>query len=456
MKPGELLRFWFTFERRVGRRDYIVSGIVLMLAKYAVDVLLLWLAAGVLWMPAEYVVSMLSLASLPLQGEQRWLLPALGLWSLPFMWIGISLSLRRALDAGRSAWLAMLFFVPVVNYGLMLLLAALPTATRPPDEVTAPRARERLLPGALLSIAAGAAVGLALVAIGVYALDSYGAWLFTGTPFVVGAVTACLLNRRYPASLGETFEVAAMTILIMGGSMVLLAWEGLLCLAMAAPIGVGAAMAGAVAGRFIALRDPRLRGALALMLLPAGPMIEARQPAAPLREVTSSLVIAASPEAVWRHVVAFRPISEPRSGIFRFGIAAPLAARIEGEGVGAVRYCQFTTGDFVEPIIHWDPPRRLTFTVEEQPPPLVERSLYAHIAAPHLDGYFRTRRGEFRLTPLGDGRTLLEGSSWYELRIFPAGYWSLIADPIVRRIHERVLRHIGREATGSAAPADHR
>lgn len=67
---------------------------------------------------------------------------------------------------------------------------------------------------------------------------------------------------------------------------------------------------------------------------------------------------------------------------------------------------------------------------------------YADIAPPHLDGYFRSRRGEFRLVALPGGRTRLEGSTWYEMKLQPAAYWVLYGDAIIARIHRRVLRHI--------------
>src|SRR5688500_19299188 len=56
------------------------------------------------------------------------------------------------------------------------------------------------------------------------------------------------------------------------------------------------------------------------------------------------------PEVVWRHVVTFPELPPPTELMFRAGVAAPTRARIEGSGVGAVRYCDFTTGSFVEPI----------------------------------------------------------------------------------------------------------
>src|SRR3989442_11978283 len=33
-------------------------------------------------------------------------------WTLPFLWIGVAMTLRRVVDAGRSPWLALAFFVP--------------------------------------------------------------------------------------------------------------------------------------------------------------------------------------------------------------------------------------------------------------------------------------------------------------------------------------------------------
>ena len=68
---------------------------------------------------------------------------------------------------------------------------------------------------------------------------------------------------------------------------------------------------------------------------------------------------------VWDEVVAFSPIDEPLSWMFRAGMSYPKDAWIEGRGVGAIRYCNFNTGSFVEPITVWDEPNRLAFNVEK-------------------------------------------------------------------------------------------
>lgn len=106
-----------------------------------------------------------------------------------------------------------------------------------------------------------------------------------------------------------------------------------------------------------------------------------------------------------------------------------------------MRYCDFFTGSFVEPITRWEPGVRLSFDITSAPAPMREWSPY-QISPPHLDGYFGAKKGEFRLIALPNGRRRLEGSSWYEVEIAPEVYWSLFATAIVGRVHMRVLGHI--------------
>ena len=451
------LGLWLTFEAPVGRRAYLLSGLLLAALKYPVDVLLVWQASGRLWTPLDYVRPMTLGDSKAYLGAEPLMLVLVGLWTLPFLWIAVSMSMRRALDAGISAWFVVLLFVPVVRVLGVVALAALPTsAALPLDHRHAPRPRaaEHRLPRALLAIAGGLAFGLAMIALSVYGARSYGVALFVGTPFLMGAITAFLLARRYPASFRETAEVVLLTLTLTAGTLVMVALEGALCLLMAAPIAVGAALMGAVAGRWIAVRDPgpASRAAIAVVVLPFGVLAE-RAPAgdAPeLREVRTTIEIDAPPSAVWQAVLAFPPLPPPSELTFRLGIAYPVRARLVGTGVGAVRYCEFSTGAFVEPITAWEPGRRLAFDVAEHPTPLEEWSPYRDVAPPHLDHYFRSRRGEFRLVALPDGRTRLEGSTWYSLDIHPRGYWVLWADGLVHAIHGRVLRHVKR--TAESAP----
>ena len=80
--------------------------------------------------------------------------------------------------------------------------------------------------------------------------------------------------------------------------------------------------------------------------------------------------------------------------------------------------------------------------VKSAPDPMTELTLYRGSRPPHLDGYLETARGQFLLEPLPDGRTRLTGRTWYRTHMVPEAYWRLWADPILARIHERVLAHV--------------
>ena len=440
---ARLLRFWFTFESRVSRRDYLIHGLALAALKYAVDAAVIYAATERFWMPLDYLRSAPFLLSPNLSNPQRYFASWLVLWTLPFLWIGVSMTIRRLLDAGWSAWWALLFFVPLMNYGLMLTLALIPSSPVAPAAHEIPDPHGNRLPSALLSMAIGALTGLAMMFISIKWIQSYGLALFMGAPFCIGVVTAFVLCRRYPATVVETYEVVAMTILIMAGAAFLIGFEGIICLLMAAPLGVALALMGAAIGRYLARRgESYMRGAVLIgVLFPLSALQEAESPEPWLREVRTSVVVDAEPMAVWNEVIAFSPIPEPTALLFRLGLAYPLRAEIVGAGVGAIRYCVFSTGAFVEPITAWEPGKRLSFDVIESPPPLRELTFY-NVAPPHLDGYLQPRRGEFRLIALPDGRTRLEGSTWYVQRLRPEGYWVLYSDYIIGAIHRRVLEHI--------------
>lgn len=443
-----LFRLWFSFDPRVTRRDYLISGVSLAVAKILGDSAILWLGTGRLWDAEYYLQPVRTLLTISLADAPSIMVPILAAWTLPFLWVGVSMSVRRAIDAGSSPWLGLLFFAPLVSYIYFAAMCVIPSA--PASEVqSGTHAIARAgWPAALRAIASGLAVGLGIglvmVVLSVYALETYGLALFFGTPFVIGAATAFVFNRRSLATLGQTMQLVMLTMAMIAGVVLMVKIEGVLCLVMAAPLGLGISAMGGVLGRRIAMHDPQpaLGMWIGLAVLPALAMDDARQPASALREVRSAVVVDAPPMVVWERVLAFPPLAEPGELLFRLGIAYPQRAEIQGTGVGAIRYCVFSTGAFVEPITHWEPGVRLSFDVTEQPDALQEWSPYANISAPHLDGYFKSRRGEFRLVALPDGRTRLEGSTWYEMRLEPAAYWALIGDVIIARIHKRVLEHV--------------
>jgi len=292
----------------------------------------------------------------------------------------------------------------------------------------------RSLAGLLVLGALGAA-GRALLHNGLY-----GWTIFIVMPVLLGALASWVVRpaTRTGAAFAGMILVAIATL-----SFLLLGIEGAICIFMTLPL---ALPLGALGGCLVYhLQNSRaaVQGGIAMLILlpPAGITWDARAKP-PVFDVRSAITIVATPEQVWKHVVTFAELPEPEEWFFRAGLAYPKRAHIEGSGPGAVRYCEFSTGSFVEPIEVWNEPRLLRFRVTENPAPMHEWSLYTQVLPKHLHGYMISRQGEFRLTALADHRTLLEGTTWYQHGLWPAEYWRWWSDAIIHRIHLRVLNHI--------------
>jgi hypothetical protein len=451
------LRLWFLLCEPVAQRDYAVSGFGLMAFKYGAEALLIFLLTGLVYSPLDFINPLLSAREKFLGGTPGWFGLAWVIWTLPFLWIAVGMSVRRALDAGMSPWNGLWVLVSGINLVAMLMLACAPSAAKKigDDDGNARASAQPVNLNAapvvfavLGGIAAGALYALVVVQAAIYIFHDYGSALFFGTPFVTGIASSYMLNSGFRTSHGASILVALAALFFSGAAMLLFAVEGVICILMAAPIMVPLAVLGAPIGKFLADRqEGSYRGMVgALLIVPLCSVVETRLPQKNEFVVTSSIDIAAPPETVWQNVISFPDINERPEWFFRLGISCPQGARITGEGIGAVRECVFTTGRFIEPITSWDAPRQLGFDVREQPAPMFELSPYRDLHPPHLDGAFCSTRGEFQLVPLAGGGTRLVGRTWYTLDIRPLSYWTIWSDEIVHRIHLRVLAHIKRVA----------
>lgn len=452
----------------VRRQEYVWVGLVAMPLKYFVEAVVIFRFTGHSYSPLDFINPLLSSREQFSVDAPGWLGMAWVLWSLPFLWLAVTLSVRRAYDAGLSPWLGLLMFVPVANLFLMFFLAIIPTGywclsdpqqAIPESAFTPPRVESTNsgrpnrsdpseLTASLLGLSAGAAYLVIFVVVSVYGLGSYGAAMFFGTPVITGAVASYILNRRRMCGVGKTLIHSTLTMTVACVAFLVLGLEGIICIVMAMPIMIPLGLFGALVGRSIAGSLNR-RGCSeqaglwgCMLVLPLVAWVENATQQNPTYEVVSSIEIHAPIETVWENVIHFSDISAEPSWYFRMGIAYPTRAHIVGTGVGAQRFCEFSTGTFVEPITAWERPTQLSFNVSQQPDPMFELTPYRHIHPPHLNGAFRSVRGEFRLTAIGHQHTFLEGSTWYQLDVRPLNYWTIWTDWILHRIHYRVLDHI--------------
>jgi uncharacterized membrane protein YhaH (DUF805 family) len=455
---------------RISRARFFAWGLVLAAIKIPLDYLVteVWFERG--WSPWLYVAGDLRISTQLDTGDTELGL-ALAAVAIPFVAAGIVLTIQRLRDAAWPVELAVLFVAPVVNYLLFVGLCVTPSVAPRPAEPDrddvggeTDASSTPLAPRSFLALAAiTTPIWVGLVVLVAWPLLTfarfdgvvYGWGLFIGLPILLGVIAERVAVAGRRPHVHEAMAVALCAYGMAGALLCVFALEGLICIAMATPIVLGASFLGVVIARVARnTMGPDPAAAALCVVLPLGVGAEhavvrgssGRLP--PTRTVRTSVVVDAPAGVVWDLVVRFPEISPPDEFWFRAGIAYPQRARIEGEGVGAVRYCEFTTGAFVEPIEVWDPPRLLRFGVVENPPPMTEWTLWGHLDAPHLHDHFVATHGEFRLEELADGRTALHGTTEYRQHLWPQAYWSLWSDAIVHSIHRRVLDHIAARAEG--------
>jgi hypothetical protein len=277
----------------------------------------------------------------------------------------------------------------------------------------------------------------------------YDFGLFIFLPLVMGATSTLIYGLNNTTERRKLLYISLLTLGIFCLGLLLFAWEGVICLIMSLPIGLFFTWLGHFIGYQMVKRKMRNTPTTIILLFLSVPSLMAfeklKSDKEEIRSVVTAIEINAAPEKVWENVIAFPQLKEPTEFIFKTGIAYPINATINGRGVGSVRHCNFSTGSFVEPITVWDEPKLLRFSVEDQPAPMKELSLY-DIHPNHLHGYWVSKQGQFKVIQLANGHTLLEGTTWYVNKIKPDFYWTIWSDYIVHKIHKRVLEHIKNEA----------
>jgi len=499
---------------RLSGSAFFLLGCALLIAKFGVDRIVASVGFGREWTPINYLLPIDSYNLFSLQArEQRFVLTMLAV-AVPFALIGLVATSRRLRDAGLSQSLLPLFFIPIVNLLFFAAISAVPgvasnrrttegsyrpTAAEVLDELEresdediaasraasapdvpprsvgtlgyASHARTRppsrfwsaWLPEDASTSGFRAALVPVPICVGTVLLvatvfRAYGWGIFVALPFCCGFITSVLHGYSKPRSFGQCLSASTLSLLMSAVACILFAIEGIGCLIMASPIMFFFMFIGTCLGHAIQTRPSRPRGVpnalwAVLIVLPLMLGLDSRFKSPPeVFAVTTSIEVNAPPAVVWRHVVSFPDLAPPTDWVFRSGIAYPVRARIDGTGVGALRRCEFSTGTFVEPIRIWDEPRLLAFDVTSNPPAMQEWSPY-NIRPPHVENFLLSHGGQFKLTALPNGRTLLEGTTWYEHRLYPETYWRWWSDAIIHRIHLRVLQHVaGLSEADEAAP----
>ena len=162
------------WDGRASRKTCALVGVIAFAIKSVVDRVLALQMLGYprglflsYWAPLGAAVRFRNVS----EPESRYLLLML-LWAMPFIWIGVAISVKRLRDAGQPLWLVILFFVPFINLLFFLALCFLPSRQAATTEVAAPwpsvRPFDDIIPrsqlgSALLSIALTACIARAIL-----------------------------------------------------------------------------------------------------------------------------------------------------------------------------------------------------------------------------------------------------------------------------------------------------
>ncbi|HYM77395.1 MAG TPA: hypothetical protein VE377_15585 [Candidatus Dormibacteraeota bacterium] len=267
------------------------------------------------------------------------------------------------------------------------------------------------------------------------------------TPFAMGFITVFIVERRRVQPIWTWFLYPWLPVAGGLAGAGLFVWEGLICIAMFAPIAFGAATLGGVAAGLIArmVRSRAVKnGTLAcvaclpLLISPIERQFLAQRD---LRSVESVIDIKASPATVWKNierVPAIRTSELQPSWSHAIGFPNPVEATLSREGVGGVRNATFEGGVlFIETVDTWEPEHHLGFSIRAQTDKIPKTTLDEHVT---VGGeYFDVLHGDYELEQLPNGEIRLHLRSLHRVSTDLNWYAHLWTDAVMADLQRRIL-----------------
>lgn len=320
---------------------------------------------------------------------------------------------------------------------------------------------------AAVRIAGAIAFGLAF-ALGVYLLietvDPSGLISFTFLLVLPAAVTAFITYVGDPlAERSRGFYVSTTPFVLLGTVVVasiFILREGVICIVMLAPFWLGlSSLGGYLTWRLRRREEPveNVFRASALLVLPlvsmqVEPMIPLARESA---SVTRSVVINADAATVWYHARGVRHVrqGEGQWNISQdlIGLPRPVGARLDREGLGAIRHVAWQEGiRFKEVVTDWLPARRIWWDFRFDAADMDAWAMQDRHLLPDSPHY-RITDGGYVLEPLGGGRTRLTLTTRYWVQTPVNWYAHLWGELFVGDVSGNVLAVIRQRAEQPAA-----
>lgn len=302
----------------------------------------------------------------------------------------------------------------------------------------------------------GRRLGLALVLTAIYAFVLYfliwkvggGLMVISGLilmPMAIGSVFATVFDPLGRASLAQHLGWTIGVIVGLFLLSIIFFKEGGICVAMASPFFFFFSLIGST------LTQRRLRRrywptSSMMILLPLLFLPIEQQFEMPMVEeaVVSVIDIDATPAEIWAHTVEIPAIAtrelKPTFSHTVVRVPLPVDARMEGEGVGAVRHLAWTQGvRFQEVVTDWQQDRRLAWDFRFGPESIPDR-VEAHIDV--NSRYLKISHGDYVLEPLANGRTRLTLTTHYQMATPINAYCRMWGKVFLNDFHNTVLKVI--------------
>jgi len=276
-------------------------------------------------------------------------------------------------------------------------------------------------------------------------------------PFACGAISVAIArwtgrDRWFIPAIG-----APCFVLLLGlGFSILFKIEAAICVVMAAPLLLAAAILGGLLAHALLPRnakDCRLHLTFAVFL----PFIAAYVEGSlhwptETKAIENTILIQAPAERIWPEIAsvsAIAPEQIENRWIYHIGFPKPIAATLDRQGVGGIRTATFERGvSFYETVTEWDSPRKLAFTIHADPDFIPRTAFDQHIIVGGR--FYDVLDGIYAIEPLSPTTCRLHLTSHHRLTTrfnAYAGWWS---EKIMDQIQGSILQVIRKRAEEAA------
>ncbi|WP_181259250.1 SRPBCC family protein [Pseudoduganella armeniaca] len=271
------------------------------------------------------------------------------------------------------------------------------------------------------------------------------------TPFSLGALAVFVAARGERTSVRRDAAVAAKAMILFLIALFLMLLEGVICIVLVLPVFVVAAVLGGVLAGWLHRHMLDRKGtvsAFALLPLLLGPIEAALPPVQSEQLVSTTMHIAAPPEAVFDQLADVRGIRPEELGfafVHLIGLPKPIEADMHGSGAGAVRVSRWEKNvRFEEVITHWQRPQAMHYRFHIPPGSIPRDALDEHV---ELGGkYFTVLDGGYDLAPAPDGGTELTLTTRFLNKSQLKLYGDLWGRMVLQDFHRSILGLMRRRA----------